>query len=240
MARAFVDLHCHTRASFDCLSKPADVVRLAAAARPDPPRHHRPRAHRRRARGARRPRPTGLTVIVGEEVKTADGDLIGLFLERGRPARPDARRDDRRGPRAGRPRRDAAPVRHVPRLPVAGRPARRDRAAGRLDRGPQRPAGRPRQRAGRRVRRRARPAGRRRLGRPLPHRDRRRVLRARRRSVHARRACSPRSPSGELVPGRATYFARLLTPVSKVVQRVRGNGRVQPAGVPARPPESRP
>ena len=46
--------------------------------------------------------------------------------------------------------------------------------------------------------------------------------------------------SGELVPGRATYFARLLTPVSKVVQRVRGNGRVQPAGVPARPPEPRP
>ena len=42
---------------------------------------------------------------------------------------------------------------------------------------------------------------------------------------------------GELVPGRATYFARLLTPVSKVVQRVRGNGRVQPAGLPARPPE---
>ena len=27
MARAFIDLHCHTRASFDCLSKPADVVR---------------------------------------------------------------------------------------------------------------------------------------------------------------------------------------------------------------------
>jgi hypothetical protein len=45
---------------------------------------------------------------------------------------------------------------------------------------------------------------------------------------------------GELVPGRATYFARLLTPVSKVVQRVRGNGRIQPAGVPARPPEPRP
>ena len=32
----------------------------------------------------------------------------------------------------------------------------------------------------------------------------------------------------ELVPGRATYFVRLLTPVSKLVQRTRGNGRVKP------------
>ena len=30
-------------------------------------------------------RPTGLTVIVGEEVRTADGDLIGLYLERAVP-----------------------------------------------------------------------------------------------------------------------------------------------------------
>ena len=28
--RAFVDLHCHTRASFDCLSAPKAVVRAAA------------------------------------------------------------------------------------------------------------------------------------------------------------------------------------------------------------------
>ena len=47
-------------------------------------------------------RPPGLTVIVGEEVKTADGDLICLFLERGHPARAVGRGDDRRGARAGR------------------------------------------------------------------------------------------------------------------------------------------
>ena len=35
-------------------------------------------------------------------------------------------------------------------------------------------------------------------------------------------------PGAELIPGRATYFVRLLTPVSKVIQRVRGNGRVRP------------
>ena len=29
--RAFMDLHCHTSASFDCLSAPAAVVRAAAS-----------------------------------------------------------------------------------------------------------------------------------------------------------------------------------------------------------------
>ena len=33
--------------------------------------------------------------------------------------------------------------------------------------------------------------------------------------------------SARLVPGRATYFVRLVTPVAKVVQRLRGNGRVR-------------
>ena len=32
-------------------------------------------------------------------------------------------------------------------------------------------------------------------------------------------------PSAALVPGRASYVARLLTPVAKLVQRTRGNGR---------------
>ena len=34
----------------------------------------------------------------------------------------------------------------------------------------------------------------------------------------------------ELVPGRATYFVRLWTPVAKGIQRVRGNGRRRPDG----------
>ncbi len=36
-------------------------------------------------------------------------------------------------------------------------------------------------------------------------------------------------PSAEIVPGRATYFVRLWTPLAKGVNRLRGNGRVQPA-----------
>jgi predicted metal-dependent phosphoesterase TrpH len=82
--RAFVDLHCHTRASFDSLSSQADVVKAA---------HARGLTHLAitdhdtidGALAARDLAPDGLTVIVGEEVKTAAGDLICLFLERAVP-----------------------------------------------------------------------------------------------------------------------------------------------------------
>ncbi len=40
--RAFVDLHCHTRASFDCLSNPADVDAGGGRSRADAPGDHRP------------------------------------------------------------------------------------------------------------------------------------------------------------------------------------------------------
>lgn len=81
MTRAFVDLHCHTKASFDCLSAPAAVVRAAL----DRGLTHLAITDHDRIDGALEARalaPTGLTVIVGEEVKTDDGDLICLFLER--------------------------------------------------------------------------------------------------------------------------------------------------------------
>ena len=32
----------------------------------------------------------------------------------------------------------------------------------------------------------------------------------------------------EIVPGRASYIVRTLTPISKLVNRARGNGRVVP------------
>ena len=44
----------------------------------------------------------------------------------------------------------------------------------------------------------------------------------------------------ELVPGRATYFVRLWTPVAKLVQRTRGNGRVRPDAGSAGSPDGRP
>ncbi len=79
--RAFVDLHCHTRASFDSLSSPREVVRLAHARGLS---HLAITDHDRidGALEAREHAPAGLVVIVGEEVKTAAGDLICVFLER--------------------------------------------------------------------------------------------------------------------------------------------------------------
>jgi predicted metal-dependent phosphoesterase TrpH len=78
--RAFVDLHCHTRASFDSLADPAAVMRAAVTrglthlAITD---HHTIDG----ALEAREHAPDGLHVIVGEEIRTAEGDLIALFLE---------------------------------------------------------------------------------------------------------------------------------------------------------------
>lgn len=83
-ARAFVDLHCHTAASFDSLARPAAVARAAAS---------RGLTHLAitdhgtldGALEARARAPQGLTVLVGEEIRTLEGDLIGLFLSRAIP-----------------------------------------------------------------------------------------------------------------------------------------------------------
>jgi hypothetical protein len=44
----------------------------------------------------------------------------------------------------------------------------------------------------------------------------------------------------ELVPGRATYFVRLWTPVAKLVNRTRGNGRIKPDAGSAGSPDGAP
>ena len=79
--RSFIDLHCHTSASFDSLASPAKVMRAAV---------NRGLTHlivtdHDRIDGALRMRdaaPVGLTIIVGSEIRTSDGDLIGAFLAR--------------------------------------------------------------------------------------------------------------------------------------------------------------
>ena len=80
--RAFVDLHCHTSASFDSLAAPEAMLRAAAArglthlAITDHDRIDGALAARERAHeiGA------GVEILVGEEIKTRDGDLIAVFL----------------------------------------------------------------------------------------------------------------------------------------------------------------
>jgi predicted metal-dependent phosphoesterase TrpH len=86
--RAFVDLHCHTRASFDSLSSPQAVVRAAISRGLT----HLAITDHDRIDGALEAREIAshggpgegdrLEVIVGEEVRTSDGDLIALFLDR--------------------------------------------------------------------------------------------------------------------------------------------------------------
>ena len=85
--RAFVDLHVHTSASFDSIASPASIVRAASErglthlAITDHDRIEGAVAARDIARTA----APELTVIVGQEVKTRDGDIVGVFLERDVP-----------------------------------------------------------------------------------------------------------------------------------------------------------
>lgn len=82
--RSFLDLHCHSSASFDSIASPRSMI---AKARRIGLTHLAITDHER-IDGALRARdlaPDDLSVIVGEEVRSADGDLIGLFLERAVP-----------------------------------------------------------------------------------------------------------------------------------------------------------
>ena len=82
---AYADLHCHTSASFDSLASPASVVRAAIArglthlAITDHERISGALEAREQAL-AQDPGETGLTVIVGEEIRSRDGDLVAVFL----------------------------------------------------------------------------------------------------------------------------------------------------------------
>ena len=82
--RAFVDLHVHTSASFDSLASPESVVRTAASrglthlAITD----HDTIDGALLARDYAAREGIEITILVGQEVKTSDGDLIAVFLDR--------------------------------------------------------------------------------------------------------------------------------------------------------------
>jgi predicted metal-dependent phosphoesterase TrpH len=83
-ARSFIDLHCHTSASFDSLASPRTVVATAARRGLT----HLAITDHDRLEGALEARdaaPEGLTVLVGEEIRTRDGDLIAVFLREAVP-----------------------------------------------------------------------------------------------------------------------------------------------------------
>jgi len=84
--RAFVDLHCHTSASFDSLADPVAVARAAATRGLT----HLAITDHGTIDGALRARdaaPSTLHILVGEEIRTTAGDLIAVFLEHAIPAR---------------------------------------------------------------------------------------------------------------------------------------------------------
>lgn len=230
MTRSFIDLHCHTSASFDCLSRPGDVVRAAATRGLT---HLVVTDHDRidGALAARAEAPAGLAVIVGEEIRTADGDLIAAYLERAVAPGMSALEtvsavreqgglvgiphpfDRRRGSLLMAPRMatlvslvDWVEV-HNARLVGGGN----ERAAV--------------------VAREHGLAG-------VAVSDAHSVLEVG--VAYTAIDGDPSTPAGllaalasaEIVPGRATYLIRLWTPVAKAVNRIRGNRRIRP-GVPA-------
>lgn len=227
MARFFVDLHCHTSASFDSLSDPRKVVESAARQGLT----HLAITDHDRIDGALRARdlaPAGLQVIVGEEVRTADGDLIAVFLQEAvephRPARETIEAVRAQGGLVGIPHpfdRYRGSMLKDPRLEaiaqlvdwvethnarVVGGSGNERAAAFALE-----------------------------LGLPgVAVSDAHSVLEVG--VAYTAMDIDPSTPegllaaltNGVLVPGRASYIVRTLTPLAKLVNRARGNRRVAP------------
>jgi predicted metal-dependent phosphoesterase TrpH len=229
--RAFIDLHSHSKGSFDSLSAPKDILKAA---------HDRGLTHLAItdhdridvAVEAQKLAPAGLTVIVGEEVKTLDGDLICVFLERAIPPGLSAVETiaaaREQGGLIGIPHpfdrmrgsllRDASMASLAPLVDwvethnarVVGH-GNEDAQAFALEHG-------------------------------LPGiavSDAHSIMEVG--VAYTALDGDPSTAAGllaalssaEIVPGRATMFVRLWTPVAKGVNRLRGNGRVQPVATAA-------
>jgi predicted metal-dependent phosphoesterase TrpH len=229
-ARSFVDLHCHTSASFDSLASPRSVVRAAASRGLT----HLAITDHDRVDGALAAREVALseapqlTVLVGQEIRTREGDLIGVFLDRAIPSGLGAAEaiaavrdqgglvgiphpfDNHRGSLlAGGGMDDLAPLvdwveSHNARILIGD--GNRRAATFAADHG-------------------------------LPGiavSDAHSVLEVG--VAYVAVQGDPSTPDGlraclgtaELVTGRATVFVRAVTPFAKLVQRIRGNGRLAP------------
>jgi len=226
---AFVDLHCHTNASFDCLSDPVKAT-LAAARRGIT---HLAITDHDRIDGALRARdgaPDGLTVIVGEEVKTAAGDLICLFLQSavppGLPPADTIALVREQGGLVGIPH----PFDRY-RSSMANRSEELEALAGLVDWVETYNA----RVVFREGNERAQAFALRTGLHGIAVSDAHSLLEV---GVASTRVVGdPSTPAGllaalataEVQPGHATYLARGLTPFAKLVQRVRGNGRVRRA-----------
>ena len=233
MTRAFIDLHCHSKGSFDCLSDPRDIVK---AARDRGLTHVVITDHDRIdvALAAREIAPAGLTVIVGEEVKTSDGDLICVFLDRAIPPGLSAVETiaaaREQGGLVGIPHpfdrmrgsllRDAAMASLAPLVDWVE--THNARVVGHGNEDAQTFA----------------------LEHGLPGvavSDAHSIMEVG--VAYTALDGDPSTAAGllaalssvEIIPGRATFFVRLWTPIAKGVNRIRGNGRIRPVHAAASP-----
>ena len=235
MTRAFADLHTHSRASFDSLASPASLVRTAAKRGLT----HLAITDHDRIDGALEARDQAhdiapdLTVIVGEEVRTADGDLICLFLDEaippGLPAEEAIARARAQGALVGVPH---------PFDRFRGsllRDARMERLAGQVDwieaHNARVAVGKGNQLAAEFAHEHGLPG----IAVSDAHSSFEvgvayTILDGDPSTAAGLRAALA---TAELMPGRASFYVRLLTPLAKVIQRRRGNGRIQPDGDPA-------
>jgi predicted metal-dependent phosphoesterase TrpH len=231
--RAFIDLHCHTSASFDSLAAPAAVVRAAAARGLT---HLAITDHDRidgalEAQAVAATQAPKLTVIVGQEIRTTSGDMIGAFLHEAIPPGLE-------------PSAAIAAVRAQGGLIGIAHPFDRFRGslgkadgawfeavAGEVD---WIEAWNARLMFGDGNERAAALAGR--LGIPgVAVSDAHTILEV---AIAATRAeGDPQTPDGlraalagplELVTGRASAYTRLIAPAAKLLQHARGRGRVKP------------
>lgn len=230
--RSFADLHTHSSASFDSLSDPrkmmAKAVRIGLT-------HLAITDHERidGAQAAAAMAPSGLQVIVGEEIRSRDGDIIGLFLREAIPPGLSAAET-------------AAAIREQGGLVGLPHPFDSFRSSG----GSQ--AGEAEQKLealaaivdyvethNARAYRDANPlagAFAQRHGLPgTASSDAHSITEL---GVASTILPGPFStadelrallPRAEIVPGRASYFIRLKTPLNKLVNRFRGNGRIRPS-----------
>jgi predicted metal-dependent phosphoesterase TrpH len=233
LPRAFLDLHCHTSASFDSLAAPAAVLRAAATRGLT---HLAITDHDRidgaiEARDRAADEAPGVTVIVGQEIRTQAGDLIGVFLHESIPP--------------GLPASEAiAAVREQGGLVGIAHPF--DRFRGSLGRGEASAfeglagsvdwieAWNARLMVGNGNGRAAELAAR--LGVPgVAVSDAHTTLEVGIASTSLQG--DPSTPTGlrealagplELVTGRSSAYVRLFGPAAKLVQRARGRGRVRP------------
>lgn len=229
---SFADLHTHSSASFDSLADPKKMMAKAVSLGLT----HLAITDHERVDGAQRARdmaPPGLQVIVGEEIKSRDGDIIGLFLEQaippGLPAAETATAIREQGGLVGLPHpfdgfrssggsqageaeqkleQLAAIIDYVEihnarayrdANPLAGAFAERHRLPG------------------------------------TASSDAHSVLEL---GVASTVLPGPFGtaqellallPQARITPGRASYYVRLWTPLAKLVNRARGNGRIRPA-----------